>query len=180
MKFILIFFFISPVLAKAESQYSNLDFLPLQCDLKIDNQNINMTVEKQQINSRYHIDMIEFQKQKKKYTLSALGSLLDGKCLAYFYAFNPETELFQMRLSYSESANQLKGKLMYQKDQEKWHGTVTCQLQEKDKETLPIRCTPSLARQQKEKLKKKKKKIYQLSPLEQPTPSQGAGSKSAE
>jgi hypothetical protein len=170
-----------PITLFAKSQYSDIDFLPMKCDLKLAGKSVDLNFEKQEI-GRYHISLITFVKDKKKYTLSALGSMLDGKCLAYFYSFNPETEMFEVRLKYSETKNNLSGKFYYKKEDESWNGVMTCQLEEKYKEKLPLRCIPATVKARLNK--KKKKKVYKLSPPQIGNPSEegsrkyGTGSKS--
>lgn len=138
------------------SQFQDYNLGKLECTSNFS----PIIIEDQQINRHYKISMIGFTLKKKKYTLSSLGSILHNKCLFYFYAFNPQTELYEMRLSYRNKT--LNGNLYYQKGQESWSSKVSCPLNAEQMKLLPPRCLP--AKPPKKKASKEPQRIYQLTP----------------
>lgn len=149
--------------AFTSSQFADFQIKNLKCQSKSD-QISPISIEEQQINLHYKISLIQFKKNNKEYTLSALATVLDKKCLIYFYAYNPSTELFEIRFNYKN--NQLLGTLYYQKGEEKWSTDVSCPISKDQVELLPSRCLPlkSPKTQKDEKQAQQPRKIYQLTP----------------
>lgn len=121
-------------------QFEDFPYESLNCDQG----QLHLSIQNEKISSKYSLNFIRFKLKNKKgedqeYTLSALGNMLTRKCSFYFYSYNPEAELFEMRLNFKK--NMLEGVLALTKP-ESMSKKISCLLTKKQIEILPRYCFP--------------------------------------
>lgn len=122
------------------SQFEDFPFESLNCDQG----QLHLSIQNEKISSKYSLNFIRFKLKNKKgedqeYTLSALGNMLTRKCSFYFYSFNPEAELFEMRLNFKNKI--LEGVLALTKPKN-MSKKISCLLTKEQIEILPKYCFP--------------------------------------